>query len=113
MVIKTGTLIENAVAKAFNINKYMYIMDNVLKVNIAEHEEFMTCFDSFYRVRRNLKWRKLYFKYFEEQKYNKEISFVDIITYLFKSTGKIEASFSSKMLATINPNMPIWDQYVL
>ena len=25
----------------------------------------------------------------------------------------IEASFSSKLLATINPNMPIWDQYVL
>lgn len=28
-------------------------------------------------------------------------------------TGNVEASFSSKMLATIHPNMPIWDQYVL
>ena len=25
----------------------------------------------------------------------------------------IEASFSSKMLATIDPSKPIWDQYVL
>ena len=28
-------------------------------------------------------------------------------------TGNIEASFSSKMIATIDPDKPIWDQYVL
>ena len=28
-------------------------------------------------------------------------------------TGNVEASFSSKMLATIDASKPIWDQYVL
>ena len=32
---------------------------------------------------------------------------------LLHKTGNIEASFSSKLLATINPNIPIWDQYIL
>lgn len=29
------------------------------------------------------------------------------------ATGNIEASFSSKMLSTINADMPIWDHYVV
>lgn len=32
---------------------------------------------------------------------------------MYDATGNIEASFSSKMLATINPDMPIWDRYVV
>ena len=36
-----------------------------------------------------------------------------IITELYHLTGNVEASFSSKMLATIDPSKPIWDQYVL
>ena len=40
-------------------------------------------------------------------------SFGRIITELYELTGNIEASFSSKMLATIDSSKPIWDQYVL
>ena len=36
-----------------------------------------------------------------------------MIGCLYVETGNIEASFSSKMIATIAPNKPIWDQYVL
>ena len=35
------------------------------------------------------------------------------MTYLYQETGSIHASFSSKLLATVNPNMPIWDKFVL
>jgi hypothetical protein len=27
--------------------------------------------------------------------------------------GKLEASFASKLLATIDPNLPVWDKHVL
>jgi hypothetical protein len=64
-------------------------------------------------VRRNNEWRNKYFSYFEDNKDNKNICFSEIITYLYETTGNIEASFSSKMLATINQDRPIWDQYVL
>lgn len=36
-----------------------------------------------------------------------------MIGCLYVETGNVEASFSSKMIATINPENPIWDQYVL
>ena len=32
---------------------------------------------------------------------------------MYKETGNIEASFSSKMIATVDANMPIWDRYVM
>ena len=54
------------------------------------------------------------FIYLQEKiKNKKDISFEEIINYLFKHTGNIEASFSSKLLSTINPEMPILDQFVL
>lgn len=36
-----------------------------------------------------------------------------MLKYIYNETGFIEASFASKLLATINPNMPIWDKNVL
>ena len=33
--------------------------------------------------------------------------------HLFQCTGNIEPSFSSKMLATICPEKPIWDKYIV
>ena len=44
---------------------------------------------------------------------NEEVTFEYILKMIYGMTGNIEASFSSKLLSTINPNMPIWDQYVL
>ena len=65
-------------------------------------------YDGFYRVRRNEEWRKYYFKLMQEMR-SKDVSFGDILTSINKETGRIEASFSSKLLATINPNYLIWD----
>ena len=39
--------------------------------------------------------------------------FGEILLRLFQSTGQIEPSFSSKMLATLDADMPIWDSNVL
>ena len=40
-------------------------------------------------------------------------TFDDILHSLYENTGRIEVSFSSKMLATLHPNQPIWDKYVV
>ena len=64
-------------------------------------------------VRRDEAWRKIFYDYFEKIKFYKKITFEEILKYLYKKTGIIEASFSSKLPAVINPNMPIQDQYIL
>ena len=91
---------------------YCKLMDMFQKVDVSKDADFQRMYDGFYRVRRNASWRKIYFDYFQTVK-NSNITFRDIITYMYKAKGSVEASFSSKMLATINPDMPIWDQFVL
>ncbi len=74
--------------------------------------DFQRSFNGYYRVRRNEEWRRQYYSLFSRAR-DENYSFMKIITELYGMTGNIEASFSSKMLATIDASKPIWDQYVL
>ena len=82
------------------------------QIDGTERYWFQHAFNAFYRVRRNAEWRKCYYKIFEQAK-KEHYSFADVIGCLYVETGNIEASFSSKMIATIDSDKPIWDQYVL
>lgn len=95
-----------------DIIKYCDLQQRTLEVNIAEDRAFQREFTAFYRLRRNDNWRQYYFKLFEDLK-KSDVSFGEIQLRIFQKCGQIESSFSSKMLATIDPNMPIWDSYVL
>ena len=99
--------------KEWRIEKYAYVMDTVQKTNVASDANFQKTFNGFYRVRRGAEWRKVYYDFFERHKEEKNISFEEIVTYIFEKTGRIEASFSSKMLATFDSRFPIWDVYVM
>ena len=75
--------------------------------------EFRKLYNGFYRLRQKpSKWYDDYYSLFLECK-TKEYSFKELLTILYKKTGEIHPSFCSKMLATLNPDKPIWDQYVL
>ena len=105
---------KDALVRLLGIDKYKKILNmfNDKKVDLTS-DEFTDCFNGFYKVRRGDDWQQDYYKFFNNNRNNKNISFDEILDYMYKKTGNIEASFSSKMLATINPKMPIWDQYVL
>jgi len=97
---------------------YEYLINNIKNVNT---EEYKKKFNNFYKVRSRSKgWYKKYYDYFDSVKNNKKINFDTIIDYLYDNLPKmkngnkiVEASFASKMLATINPEMPILDSKVL
>lgn len=105
-------IFQERLAISFGLDKYKVIMERFNKTNISTDVDFQRTFNGFYIVRRNKQWRKTYYDYFESIK-DKNIDFADIITYLYNNTDNIESSFASKMLATINPNKPIWDRFVL
>lgn len=96
------------------IEKYRWIMKRIHEVDISRDAEFQRFFNGFYRMRqRPAGFYTSYYAYLEQNKYNKELTFEDIVTYLYHETGSVHASFSSKLLATVNPDMPIWDKFVL
>lgn len=105
--------IENLKKRSRDIQHYVNIMDKVNAVDVSVDAEFQKEFNYFYKIRRNAEWRYVYYSLFERYKKIEKVAFDEIINDLFKETGQVEPSFASKMLASINPNMPIWDSQVL
>lgn len=95
------------------LDKYNQIQQNFSIVNVYFDRDFQKQFNGFYRVRRNSIWQEKFYKIFEEQRENKNISFEMILNLIHSETNTIEASFTSKLIATINPNFPVLDKFVL
>lgn len=120
----SGSLIEDdlgksnmlSAAKKENIKrgvgKYHLIMKKYRKVNVSKDKDFQRLYNGFYKVRRGKDWCSHYYQILEDLK-TKDLSFEYILRALQKRTGNLEASFSSKMCATRNPNLPIIDSRVL
>ena len=96
-----------------DLERYDWLMKRVRQVDVSKDREFQRTFDAFYRVRRNEAWRGAYYDLFESLKTAETRCFSLIFEELYKRTGNQEASFASKMLATLEPNQPIWDSAVL
>lgn len=104
--IDANKILEERLASSMGIDKYARIMQRFNKVDVSQDKDFQREFNGFYIVRRNAEWRKIYYDLFESMRTG-PATFSKIINFLFEKTGNIEASFSSKMLATMNPDMPI------
>lgn len=109
--------LSKAVARQFGFESYKKIMELCQDENLnllEDKEGFQKLFNGYYRIRCNEKWRKEYYKYFESIKSDDTIEYRTIIEELYKRlNGRVEASFSSKMLATIRDDMPVLDSKVL
>ena len=95
------------------LSKYNYIKDRLNQTNVSLDTAFQKKYNGFYRMRqRPPEYYAIYFNFMEKQK-TKEVIFEEILRYFHTSFGRIEASFSSKLMATINPDKPVWDEFVL
>jgi hypothetical protein len=111
--IKPALVIQQKLAVGMGLDKYGQIMEVIHTTDISINEKFQRTFNSLYMVRRNEEWRSAYYKLFESVKNDEQVNFSFILDELYEKTGNVEASFASKMLATIKPEMPIWDKYVV
>ena len=95
------------------IGQYLEIMDSFHSTDVSTDREFQRKFNSFYRVRqRTATWYKTYYSFMQRQK-GKAPTFSTVLRYLHSELGRYEPSFSSKFVATHNPDLPIWDAFVL
>ena len=105
--LNASDIFNKQLANSMGLDQYAKIMRGDPADPVFQHY-----FNYYYRIRRNEGWRRAYYNLFSVAK-SEQWSFEQIITELYKKTGNVESSFSSKMLATIDPDKPIWDQYVL
>ena len=106
--------IEEAIDKAQKgIGQYLGIMGMLYSVDVSTDRGFQKKYNAFYRVRQRTEdWYQTYYSFLENNKYS-SVSFANAIDYLNNNLGRYEPSFSSKLVATINPFKPVWDEYVL
>lgn len=92
------------------LNTYYWLQDNLRQRNIAADDEYQKKFVWYYRMRFvSRPYRERFFALFETIKNDTELSFSDTARKLFPIDTKHEFSFISKMLHTIDPNRPIYD----
>lgn len=95
------------------VKKYTLLMEQFININVSTDVEFQRLYNGFYRMRqRKPEYYQAYYTYMEARK-GKSVTFDEIVRHLYDAFGRIEASFSSKMLATLNPDQPVWDSIVL
>lgn len=99
-------------SKKRTIEKYAAITEMFWKIDATQSREFQKNFNGFYRVRRNQAWQEVYYAIMERGK-SCPLPFERVLREIYNKTGMVEASFASKLLHTLNPDMPIWDQFVL
>ena len=74
---------------------------------------FRTRFNGYYGVRRNAAWRAEFYAHFEYMKGlepNPKVLFEGRLRALYGATGRVEASFISKAVATLHPASPVIDK---
>ena len=95
------------------ITRYLEIMERFSLTDVSQDEDFQRLFNGFYRIQRRQKdWYEKYYGYMESVKVHQP-SFGDALRHLHTILERCEASFCSKLVATINPECPVWDKYVL
>jgi hypothetical protein len=63
-------------------------------------------------VRRGSAWRSAFFALLQQERSSRR-PFAEVLRALHAATGRVEASFASKLAATVGPEKPVIDAFVL
>jgi hypothetical protein len=113
MVNLTEETIDAALSRlAPYLNAYLWLQTHRDTCDVRSNASFRRRFNAFYRVRRGRDWQDKFYELLECRK-GRPSSFAEVLDALHSATGRYEASFASKLLATIDPDMPVIDSIVL
>lgn len=105
--------IQSSLVRAWGLGGYARIQRTVRETDVSSDADFQRFYNRFYRVRRNAEWQSSYYAIMEREKATPSMAFEDVLREMNELTGNVEASFTSKMIATLHPDRPIWDSLVL
>ncbi|KRW65162.1 hypothetical protein AO735_08625 [Pseudomonas sp. TTU2014-096BSC] len=95
------------------LQKYWAIQEKVRRDTSGFTDpELRRSYNGFYRVRRGQPWQSIYFDLMHQAQTN-TYGFSQVLRALHQSTGRYEASFASKLVATLDNTQPVIDSVVL
>lgn len=96
------------------LSAYALTQNMLRQVDVSTDQQYQKTYNGFYRVR--LPFTEAYSAYYnliEQNKNNNNPSLAHILNELLTATQRVETSFGSKLLATVNPNVAPLDSVVL
>jgi hypothetical protein len=92
---------------------YRWLMQSLPDVDVSNDKEFQQRFSAFHRIsHRSPAWQATYFQRLEVAKVI-GAEFADVLEELWEETGRYEPAYASRLVATVDPGQPVWDQHTL
>lgn len=106
------SIFSKLVARRADLARYRFVMEELSSGDVRVNATYQRTFNGLYMVRRGTHWRGAFYDLLETNKHRHGLEFQYVLEELHKATGRIEASFASKLMATINPGLPVYDSWV-
>ena len=111
-ITKPDAAFVKALVEYTGLERYRAIM--AFDGDVSDKENgFQKLFNGYYNIRRPAKWCEKYYALFQEMRAAERVDFSLIVSRLHETTGRVETSFASKMLAAIDDAAPVWDRRVI
>lgn len=92
---------------------YDWLQERLQETNVAEDSDYQRRFGTFFVFRGVTEsWRASYFRILEREKGKSSVIFCEVLMELPVVNNRVEFSFTSKLVATVNPYMPVYDRFV-
>jgi hypothetical protein len=111
-VLAHSATILRGLAKTTYIARYEQIQENLFLKNVSRDQDYQRAFKGYYRVRKPQAWCDHYFQILETEKANSAVTFAEVLDQLYQAGLGVHPSFASKLVATVRPNMPVYDSEV-
>jgi hypothetical protein len=106
--------IDTAIPKIkVGLAKYQHLRHLIrTRPRFAHERAFQKAFNGFYRVRRNADWQRVFYATLARC-HRHPLAFAQVLQRIRRKTLRTEASFASKLVATLDPSQPVIDSVVL
>ncbi len=93
------------------LSRYDRLQRSLCATDVTADPDYQRMFNGYYRMQRKRReWYGYFFSLLEREKRNRNTTFRDVFEETYSTKHRVEPSFSSKLVATIRPEVPIFDR---
>lgn len=94
------------------LGQYRSLQARLYATDCRTDRAFQRDFNRYYRIRRGPSWQGVFYDLMEREKTERR-GFEAVLRDVHAQLGLFEASFASKLVASVDPSLPVIDQFVL
>jgi hypothetical protein len=96
-----------------HLRRYDSLQRSLHTSDVSADREYQRVFNGFYRMQRRPRgWYVFFFSLLEREKNNAALTFPDVLQRIYAEMRSVEPSFCSKLVATVRPELPVYDKHV-